>query len=332
MKQKIKDWASLLCRYAIGIGIILWLNKTNQLNFNVLLDIDAQTVSLALGLCILQLVLSAWRVKLLLASHHILASLPRCILYNSVGIFYSTVLPGGMSGDAVRAYYFWRCNRTIDCTKSALIGALITDRLIGTLAMLFVGLVAATISAKTIGISSNFLGMSWFAFIFGVGMYVFVCSTHKYEWKRLTLPRFKLLFERIQRVLAKLDLKDYPNRVLCTSVVFSIIIHISSVIVIFIFATRLGSGLDFSQVMTVAPVGLLVNALPISPGGLGVGEKGFDFLFALIGGQHGGSVFMISRIFIFSPAILGAAFAFFLLLNRRRNAVLQLQNDSILNG
>ena len=65
------------------------------------------------------------------------------------------------------------------------------------------------------------------------------------------------------------------------------------------------SGLDFLTVLAVAPLGFLANALPLTPGGLGVGEKGFDVLFSLVGGAEGANSFLLARIFLFAPALLG---------------------------
>lgn len=327
MTKKIKHLSSILARYLIGIVIVAWLIKSHQLNLSVILNIDKSTAIIALVLCTLQLMLSAWRVQLLLSTQQISASFWRCNLYNAVGIFYSTVLPGGMSGDAVRAYYFWRCDRTHGATKSALIGALVTDRLIGTLAMLFVGLLAATYSAKALHISNQFLFIFWFGFIVGLIFYILACRMHKYKWKN-NKSRFNSHFERLQRILEKLDLSAYPQKTLWLSMIMSLLIHISSVIVIYIFALHLYSHLDFSQIMAISPIGFLVNALPISPGGLGIGEKSFEILFSLVGGQNGGNVFMLSRVFLFSPAILGALGAIYLLMTRQ-NKKLKCSNEII---
>jgi len=325
IKKYILHRGTIFLRYALGMGIIFWLIRTNQIKFDSIFMLDSKTVIIALVLSFLQLVLSAYRVKLLMKAHQISISFFRCIIYNVVGIFYSSILPGGMSGDVVRAYYFWQYAHTQNCTKSDLISALVIDRLFATVAMLFVGLVAATGSAKAIDASSEFLIFLWSVFFIGVSGYVFVCKTHKFKLTISKLLCLKSFADRLQRVLAKLDLKNYPKRTLWLVGLFSIIIHIASALVIFMIALRLGSGLNFGQVMTVAPIGLLVNALPISPGGMGVGEKGFGILFNLVGGQYGGNVFMISRVFLFSPAIVGAFFACVLVIKGRSRSVNELQ-------
>lgn len=320
MKKQLNLFKSLFFRYLLGIIILYWLTKTNQLNFSTLSSVDVSSAFIALALCVLQLILSAWRVKLLLSVHRIDVSLSQCTLYNAVGIFYSTLLPGGMSGDAVRAYYFWRSNQSKGSTKSALIGTLVTDRLLGTIAMLFVGLIATTISANALGISLKYMVVIWGGFFFGIALYTFICNMHKSQWKTLKNNTLNIWLERLQRVLSKLDLTEYPNKVLIFSTFLSVIIHISSVLVIYIFAVKLKSGLDFGQIMAIAPIGLLINAIPVSPGGLGVGESGFDILFSLIGGRNGGNVFLLSRVFLFSPAILGALFSAYRLFFHRKTS------------
>lgn len=322
MKKIMLRAGSVLLRYGIGVGIIVYLYKTKQIDFNSLRNIDNQTAFIALILCAIQLFLSAWRVQMLLASHQIYVSFSRCTIYNAVGIFYSTLLPGGMSGDAVRAYYFWRCKHTSTSTKSSLIAALVSDRLIGTLSLLLIGLVAATFSAKTIGISWRSLVVLWVGFVGGIAAYMLLCATHKYSWKIMG-SRFSFIVDASKRLLERLDLRVYSASVLWGSILISILIQISTVLVVFIFAQRLGSGLDLGQIMAVSPIGFLVNALPISPGGLGVGEKSFDVLFSMVGGQYGSNVFLLSRIFIFSPAVLGAIFAVQLFGRRTKVSPLQ---------
>ncbi len=311
--EKIKNSSSLLIRYAIGAVILIWLFKTQQLNLDSLLLIDKKTMFLIIGICVVQFFLCAYRVKLLLEAHQIIVSFKRCLVYNAIGTYYSMILPGGMSGDAVRAYYFWRCShKKGNASRAAMLGSLITDRLLGTVVLLLLGLVAATFSYKRIGISFAYLAAVWGCFIFSLFLYAFLCGTHRYEWRFVEGSRFSSFRQRIQRLLATLDLASYPVGIIFSSIVISVAVHILTILAIFIFANRLQSGLSFEQIMAIAPVGLVVNAIPISPGGLGVGEKSFELLFSVIGGQNGGNTFMLSRIFLFAPAIFGALFSFIL--------------------
>lgn len=308
MRKNWLRWSSVLLRYAIGAFIVIWLVRNESLDFKTLFIIDGRTALWATILSIIPLVLSAWRVQLLLAVHNVEVPLIRCTTYNAVGIFYSTILPGGMSGDAVRAYYFWRCKHTDDCSKSALLGALVTDRIIGVMMMVAIGLIAATYASEALHFTPLYVLAAWGLFFAGIFVYAYVLTLHKHFVVPDNSP-MKSLSDRLRRLASKLDMRGYPVRIMVLCFFLSSIIHICTVLVIYIFSVRLASGLGFSQIMAIAPVGLLINIIPVSPGGLGVGEKGFDMLYSLAGGQQGGNVFMNSRIFLYLPALFGALFA-----------------------
>jgi hypothetical protein len=98
----------------------------------------------------------------------------------------------------------------------------------------------------------------------------------------------------------------------------SVAIHALAVFLIYLCAVHANAGLGLAGVFSVGPFGLLANAIPISPGGLGVGEQSFEFLFHLLGARNGASSFLMARVFLYSPAAIGAVVAaiFFLRLHR----------------
>jgi uncharacterized membrane protein YbhN (UPF0104 family) len=66
------------------------------------------------------------------------------------------------------------------------------------------------------------------------------------------------------------------------------------------------------------PVGLLINAVPLSPGGLGIGENAFELLYTMVGGANGGTSFLLARVFLYSPALIGLAYVLVRAATRRR--------------
>jgi uncharacterized membrane protein YbhN (UPF0104 family) len=58
--------------------------------------------------------------------------------------------------------------------------------------------------------------------------------------------------------------------------------------------------------LTFVPLAFVANALPISLGGLGVGEAGLGGLFSLVGSTHGAQVFLLFRIPLIFWAVMGA--------------------------
>lgn len=300
-------WLSFLARYILGCVIVFWLIRTENINLAVVGLIDFRIAITALLLAGVQFVLAGWRVRILLNSAGIHVALGRCIAYNAVGIFFSIFLPGGVSGDVARAYYFWHCDTVHGASKAALLGALLTDRVIGSTVMILIGLVACTFVADTLGIGKIFLVAGWAAFITGGLVYLRLCRVDSNRRATSGDGIASSWLVRVTKLLSNMDLRSYSRATLATSITLSFGIHLSAIVLIFLFAGLLKSGLSFWQVMGLAPFGLLVNMIPLSPGGLGIGEQGFQSLFALAGGTQGGNAFLLSRIFFSSPALLGLA-------------------------
>jgi glycosyltransferase 2 family protein len=296
---RYKNWYAIGLRYLLGTVIICWLINTELINFNVLSKIDAETAILCGLLIISQMLVSGYRVRLLLRKHDIRVGLGRCIGYNSVGIFYSLFLPGGMSGDLIRAYYFWRAYP--ESNKSALFGALFMDRFLGTIIMIVMGLIAGTWLMATLGLKYFIFG-SWLGFfVLAVGYWLMMRLRRKPNEKTTIYISWLLSF------LEKIDLRTYKASTICWALALSFLGHLLAVLVLHSCSELMRSGLEFFTVLAVAPLGFLVNALPLTPGGLGIGEKGFDVLYRLAGGAEGANSFLLARVFLFSPALFGGA-------------------------
>jgi uncharacterized protein (TIRG00374 family) len=292
-----KKWYALALRYVLGILIISWLINTDLIATSVLSKINFEVVIFCTLLIFLQMLLSGYRIQCLLREYSIRVSLPRCIAYNSVGIFYSLFLPGGMSGDLVRGYYYWRA--CPESNKSSLIGALFMDRFLGTVVMIVMGLLAGTWLMVALGLK-YFIFVSWLGFFLLVVGYWLVMN-----FRRNPNDITNVYIRRLYTFIEKIDLKTYKASTIFWALALSFFAHLLSVLVLFSCSELMQSGLDFLTVLAVAPLGFLANALPLTPGGLGVGEKGFDVLFSLVGGAEGANSFLLARIFLFAPALLG---------------------------
>ena len=82
--------------------------------------------------------------------------------------------------------------------------------------------------------------------------------------------------------------------------------HVLIGAIILLAAVVLGSAFNWSVVVLI-PLGLLANAVPATPGGLGVGEAAFDSLFRLGGLSGGASVLIGWRLVMLVPAAIGLA-------------------------
>ena len=300
-----KRWIALLVRYILGAVIVFWLLRTDSIDFQVIDLIDFRVAVLGMLLVGIWFLLAGLRVALLLRSVGVQVELWRSMMYNSVGVFFSIFLPGGISGDLARAYYFLNCKTANRVSKAVLLGALIVDRVIGSVVMLFIGLVTITILLGMQGIGGYYLLAGWIAFFAGGLVYFWLCSLDLGARFSRDGSRISHLLCSVTSLLRNVDVRAYSKLTLVKSLTLSLGIHFITIALIFFFSNLLKTGLSFWQVMGIAPFGLIINMVPISPGGFGVGEKGFQILFALAGGANGGNTFLLSRVFFSSPAIIG---------------------------
>ena len=302
-----KKVALFFLKYVVGISLIVWMVWTGKVDLSVLTRLPADLLVQASILTLVLTVLGAVRVRYILQKQAIHTGVWQCFLYNCAGILYSAFLPGGISGDAVRAYLFMKA---VPNHRLAILGAMVLDRVLGLVSMVFLGFIAACYMAINVAfIRPYLLGFAaiFFTLIGGVALLHFIGARHTH--KTTAAEGFvEKIWAKVTQVIASLRIHDYAPRVLTFVVLQSMVIHLLAVALIYICSVYAKAGLDFLRVFVATPIGLLVNAIPLSPGGLGIGENAFELLYKTIGGQNGATSFLLARVFLYSPALIGLVY------------------------
>lgn len=219
-----------------------------------------------------------------------------------VGLFFNVVLPGSTGGDLARAYVVVRDHP--ERRANALMSVLM-DRILGLVAMAML----ATIAIYTNDALEDLRIWVLLAFLAMVaGLAAFVNPTLR------RLVRFDAIVERLPqaRRLKKLDSAlrdhaDHPGEI-ALAVVLSLGNHLAAAAAVFWLARAFGEKvLDFHDVLCVATVANTLTAVPISPGGLGVGEVLYGTLFRLAGGMYmlGVAASFTYRLLLMGVGLLG---------------------------
>lgn len=102
--------------------------------------------------------------------------------------------------------------------------------------------------------------------------------------------------------------REHPE-VLFQSLALSICTHISVVTAVIFCSQALGENqLSLYQYFLLVPVGLITTAIPVAPGGLGVGHVAFQELFKLAGSNHGAEIFTLYVMLQISVNLSGVFF------------------------
>ena len=207
MFKSIPIWISLPLRYALGALIIFWLLQNETLDWSNLFTLSSSFIFCGIFLVIIQLFLSALRVKIFLKDRGVNVSLSHCIQFNSVGIFYSTFLPGGISGDIARAYFFWK--KYPEASKSSLAGALFLDRFFGLIIMISIGLLAATIMLSSNLIFKNYIILGWVFLIGGLFLFIIFCNRINFDENKISDTPWQRLKFNFYKFISKINLENF---------------------------------------------------------------------------------------------------------------------------
>jgi uncharacterized protein (TIRG00374 family) len=302
-----KKVALFFLKYVVGITLIVWMVATGKVDLSVLGRLPVDLLAQATVLTFVITLLGAVRVRYILQHQQIRTGVWQCFLYNCAGILYSAFLPGGISGDAVRAYLFMKA---VPNHRLAILGAMVLDRVLGLVSMVFLGFIAACYMAITVTFIRPYLlgfGAIFLTLIGGVAALHFIGGRHEHK-QTAAEGLVERIWNRLTSIIASLRIHDYSPRVLTFVVLQSMVIHLLAVALIYICSVYAKSGLDFLRVFVATPIGLLVNAIPLSPGGLGIGENAFEILYKMIGGVNGATSFLLARVFLYSPALIGLVY------------------------
>ena len=322
--RKLRRAALFILEYAVGAAIIYWLWHREILDLTPLRTIPMSLIAGGVALSVIMVYLASLRLMLLLRDQGIRISAARCFFFNCLSIFYSMFLPGGFSGDAARAYYLLR---EVEHNRAGLVGSLLLDRILGLLAMIGLG----TVSSAFLVMGNPWLMPHFLAlvalFVVGIVGLVWLLYIERRPGKEGKTNLMIRIYDFAHNLIARLNISAHSRRTLVNTVALSLAIHSLSISLIFLCSQHNDSGLGILGVFSVAPFGLLANAIPISPGGLGVGEQTFEVLYRLVGARNGASSFLTARFLIYSPALIGAVVAAALALRLNKLALLPGSRD-----
>lgn len=287
-----------LLKFTFAAALMYWLIMSGKLDLSLVnksIQHGPQWI-FAILLIFSQNGLATLRYKLLLETK-IKKPLSFFLVFkiNYIGQFFSAILPGAVTGDLIKLIYVKKLDKHF--TKTFLITTALLDRIIGLTGLLFLAgffslIYFSEITALSPEISSvifvNLLLFGGAVLFLGilVAPYSFQLKI-AYLVKKIPLIGIKL-FSILEQVFALRE----KRKVLFFSFLISILIHVTSIFSFWIITSPFYStNLPLGYAFTVIPVGLIATAIPLSPGGLGVGHVLFANLFSFVNIQNGASLF-----------------------------------------
>ena len=310
--QVWRNRSVLTLKILIATGVIIFLFASGRLNFAVIFNANKYPYYLFSGAlcCTLAIVTPIFRWWILTRVQKLPLGAFDALRLTMIGYFFNMFIPGGAGGDVVRAAYTVR-----DCPerRAQALTIAFVDRGLGLHALLLLGVSIILIQPT---LFSNYPDLKpWLLLIVGM-LVIGTIAPLLLIWDRTNGFMMRLC----GRVIGGADawheaMRLYHERpgMLLIAYFFSAGSAIFNVLAIHFMMLAVGSMPTVSESMAIAPLVILANTLPLTPGGIGVAEGASAGLYAMLGLAGGANGMLLTRLFIVMHALLGLPF---FLLNR----------------
>jgi hypothetical protein len=289
----------LLVRIAIGVGILAYLAKSGQINLTSLgnlLHLWPITIA-AIAFLFVDIFFMSVRASLLFRSARLSLSLLNSFQLNLIGFLFSTFLPGAAGGDIAKVVYATKENHG---RRAEVATVLILDRLVGLFSLILLPLLFAPFFMellRTIPVLRRLLyfdGMLAGLMLAGAALVMFFTPTR--VWAERLLKGWPGVKSLATRVLDALALHGRDQGTLFSALFLSLLANFALIVVTALALYAVNPAAFSMRLALVAPIGHLVNSVPLTPGGIGVGETAFNALFKLTGLSGGAEALLCVRL------------------------------------
>jgi glycosyltransferase 2 family protein len=301
----------LLVRLVIAAALLAYLAKSGYISWRALSRpfTDWPIALAAIALILADLAMMAQRLVWLFRPIGLNISWNKSLQVTMVSFFFTAFLPGATGGDLSRLYYVAKDNKA---RRSEIIIVSLFDRGIGMLSLLlmpllfapfFVRDVAATPALRDLLIISAALSA-----ILIVGF--FACIYFQPLMEKIAHAIFGILpwKEWYGQVIRTVGGYRTNLRAIGAALVISIVANSLTVAGMALAVLALDPAALNLKMSLVIPLGFVANTLPVTPGGLGVGEAAFNSLFAIAGLRGGADALICWRVWTALVRLLGVVF------------------------
>ncbi|MBF0346424.1 MAG: flippase-like domain-containing protein [Magnetococcales bacterium] len=321
MNKPYLRWILLVLKFAIAATVMIWMFKGGKLDWSMVLEGALSFDVIGVGiLCNLALVSSAgvrwhWLLKgqgvdfPFKFAHHL----------TYVTAFFNQLIPGGIGGDALRLAFVLKQSHA---RKGQAALTIILDRFLGLFSMLLIAALGSLLMFDYILASPPLMMLVFSTLLLVVGgppgallLLWLLRRTDRFpawikghpggRWHRLLQlgSEFANCFNSGKKhVFMALGISLFGQSLEVMSLVW-IAYHLSMLII------------PVKTFFLAGPWAWIANILPISPGGLGVGEAAFDqlcqWLSPVTVSAAFGTIFLVNRLFMILATIPGLLFFLF---------------------
>jgi len=283
-------------------------------------SVELAGLGLALGLLCLGVVMQTTRWWRLLAALGCPTGWFNALRLGLYGLFFNLIVPGQAGGDVVKALLVAREHPE---RRAAAAVSVLIDRFVGLLILVLLCAIVIVLEGDRFAPVRNLVLITLCAGVMAAILYAnpSVRRTVNLEHRLRRMPMSRSL---LQIDKAFLVYSERPFELLLAGLL-SVCVHACVAMSVFVLGRAFGdTTASLMQYFAISSVGNIASALPITPGGWGVGEAVYQYLFELVGadGTIGVAVSITYKLLF---GLIGMSGGIFLLLPGGRRQISELR-------
>ena len=307
----MKKLLLILLKILLVGSILVYLVQSGRLNFEkLMLFKDApEILALMVGVLVLVVVpMATFRWWLLLRAIGVQVNPKQTFILTWIGNFFNTTLPGAVTGDVVKGYYVIKAQHEEGRTRAFM--TLLIDRIVGLFGLIVMAFLALVLNLELILSQERLHSLAWMiTVLFGATVVFYAIAVFPFKEGR---DPFIRLFQRLPA--KKISLKVYSafksyqhqKSTLLLTLLLAIGIHTLIALLFFQVANLMGlKEMELATQFFLMPIGLITVAIPLAPGGIGIGHAAFESLYQLAGFSGGADIFNLFVIVQLGVYLLG---------------------------
>ncbi len=307
----MKKLLIMLFKMLLVGSILVYLVQSGRLNFEkLMLFKDApEILAMMIGVLVLVVVpMATFRWWLLLRAIGVQVKPKQIFILTWIGNFFNTTLPGAVTGDVVKGYYVIKAQQEEGRTRAFM--TLLIDRFVGLFGLIVMAFLALVFNLELILSQERLHSLAWMiTILFGGTVLFYTITLFPFKEGRDPFIRFfqRLPAKRISlKVYSAFKSYQHQKTTLLLTLLLAIGIHTLIALLFFQVANLMGiEDMELATQFFLMPIGLITVAIPLAPGGIGIGHAAFESLYQLVGYSGGADIFNLFIIVQLGVFLLG---------------------------
>lgn len=308
------DIVKFVLKLGVGAGLVVYVLHSKMIDFDALKTVLFAPRNLLMAAVFFFISAGCCALRWHLLSRVQNLSLSRFTMFEliMIGNFFNTFMPGAVGGDVIKAWYV--AGRE-PAKKMRAVFTMFLDRVVGLAVVVFYSAITLLFYTDWLPLHPELKWLAaaiWgfsVAALTGAGIFFSLRPKH---WARL--EKFTASFARwpwAQRLIDSTLLYRGQFTTVMKSIALSAVSILGMNILYKLVGDQLGIPMDLAHYFFIVPVTMTISAVPILPGGIGVGQVAFFKLFQWVGmanPQQGATLCTVMQVYTILFNCTGAFF------------------------